>query len=118
MSNSRPDLDLQVEQHFDPDNINLDTAIFCGLIINELFTNSIKHAFKDSSKGLIKISLQNINGFKILSFSDNGASLPDTIVPGQTGSFGMKMLEIFVKQLNGILNIDRSPGTTFTIRFK
>ncbi|MBT1689525.1 PAS domain S-box protein [Dawidia soli] len=96
---------------------DLDTAIYCGLIVNELVTNAMKHAFKDRGEGTIVVSLvKDVNTF-ILQVRDDGITLPESIVPDHAGSFGMQLLQIFAKQLNGAMEIIREKGTIFLIRF-
>lgn len=96
----------------------LDTAIYCGLIVNELITNSIKHAFVGRHEGNITLKLKQIeNGLLELTVSDDGSGMGSDVAPGKTNSFGMQMIDIFVKQLSGQCEIDRSQGTRFTITF-
>jgi PAS domain S-box-containing protein len=115
----RPDLDLKIESAIDEELISLDTAIICGLIVNELLTNSIKHAFKNRKSGKISIQLilSETAPKHTLTLSDDGVGLPENIKPGVTNSFGMQLLDVFVKQLNGTLEIIREKGTIFQIRF-
>jgi PAS domain S-box-containing protein len=115
----RQDLDLKIESTIDEKLIGLDTAIICGLIVNELLTNSIKHAFRNRDRGSISIQFKvaDTAPFYTLVLSDDGAGLPESIRPGVTNSFGMQLLDVFVKQLNGTLEIFREKGTIFQIRF-
>ncbi len=114
--------DLQLKFHTDLQTcvMNIDTAIICGLLVNELVTNAIKHAFKGRSAGTIGIVFHSIveeNKF-LLEVSDNGVSLPEDMEPGNASSFGMQLLDVFTKQLHGRLEIFRENGTTFRIYFK
>jgi PAS domain S-box-containing protein len=113
----REGLSLQIQPDIQTMNIGLDTAIICGLIVNELVTNAIKHAFQGRSSGKISIGFQNHNGKYLLFIEDDGVSLPDHISPGQSSSFGMQLIDVFAKQLNGSLEIERKNGTKFLIRF-
>lgn len=114
----RQDLALDIRTNISQQVIGLDTAIICGLIVNELVTNAIKHAFTGRSNGLIIIEFQQSgeNRF-ILSVQDDGVSLPAHIVPGSEGSFGMQLIDVFVKQLGGSFEIFREKGTKFQISF-
>lgn len=114
----RQDLELKIETNIPDRMIGLDTAIICGLIVNELVTNAIKHAFAGRSAGLIEIEFygKNENNF-LLSVADNGISLPDHITPGYTSSFGMQLIDVFVKQLGGSFEIIKEKGTKFQIHF-
>jgi two-component sensor histidine kinase len=117
MTNQRNDLDISIVHAIDSENMNLDVAIYCGLIINELVTNSLKHAFVNRSQGKIKVDLhRNENSFQ-LTVSDNGNSIPHDVFTGKSNSFGMQLLEIFVKQLKGKMELNRAEGTCFIITF-
>lgn len=113
----REGLSLRVEKNLEPVHIGLDTAIICGLIVNELITNAIKHAFTGRSSGRLDITFRKSADKHVLKISDDGVTLPTHIVPGMSSSFGMQLIDIFVKQLNGTLSIDRNNGTTFNIEF-
>lgn len=109
---------LDVTTELDTVFLDIDSAIYCALIINELFTNCVKHAFTGLSTGKISIKFKQRENSYILSVSDNGMTLPSHIKPGHTDSFGMNLMDIFVKQLHGVIDITRDSGTTFMITFK
>jgi PAS domain S-box-containing protein len=113
----RDDLALEIKTDIQMMNIGLDTAIICGLIVNELLTNSIKHAFTGRQSGCITIDFQFKGDQHILTVSDDGIALPENIGPGQSSSFGMQLIDVFIKQLNGSLEIGRQKGTKFLIQF-
>ena len=117
LSNYRQDLELVIEHEIGEGLLPLDTAIYCGLIVNELLTNSIKHAFQDRPQGKISVTLTREENKHLLLVKDNGITLPEYIIPGKANSFGMQMIDVFVKQLNGSWRIIRDNGTTFLIRF-
>ncbi len=97
----------------------VDTAIPCGLIINELVSNSLKYAFPGGKEGEITIALRPTDGDEIdLTVSDNGVSIPDDLDLTNTGTLGIKLVHILTDQIRGRLEVDRSEGTTFRIRFK
>ena len=64
----------------------------------------------------MKIELKNSNGYKLV-VQDDGIGLPHHVEPGNSTSFGMQLIDVFVKQLNGKLSIDRAHGTTVAIEF-
>ncbi len=101
-------------------SLGIDSAIPCGLIVNELVTNSLKHAFPDGRKGYIRISLHPIAGNMIeLIVSDNGVSIPANIDIRKTESLGLHLVTILVEnQLHGEINLNRSKGTEFLVKFK
>ena len=97
--------------------LGADRAIPCGLIINELLSNAYKYAFKDYSKGNIYIELTSQEDKYVLIVSDNGAGIPDTINFRESDSLGMILISTLSDQLEGTVEIDRTGGTKFTIRF-
>ncbi len=106
-------------------SLDVDQAIPCCLIINELVTNSLKYAFPDKPAGVIGISLQAeppsgdaANGSQYaLAVSDNGVGFPPGVDFRAASSMGMQLVMTFVEQLGGSIELDTRGGTTFTIRF-
>jgi len=100
-------------------DLGIDSAIPCGLIINELVTNSIKYAFPGEKKGEIKIVLNKIDENEYeLKVSDNGIGIPEDIDIMKTETLGLHLISMLAEdQLSGKINLDRSKGTEFTIRF-
>jgi PAS domain S-box-containing protein len=99
--------------------LNLDTSIPAGLIINELVTNSIKHAFTGSNEGIIYINLHTKDNVLFLEVSDNGKGFPKDIDFKNTNSLGLQLVNTLVEQLNGKLelNDNKDGGTSFYINF-
>ena len=117
------DLDINEEILFD-----MDTAVPLGIIINELVSNSLKHAFRGREKGEIQIKLHydknveiNSNGYKrtsyILSISDNGIGINENLDIEDLDSLGLQLVTSLVDQLDGELEIIRNNGTEFIIKF-
>ena len=92
-------------------------AISLGMLIHELITNALKHAYSDGVLGHIRVILKHKdNGNIELRFSDNGRGLPDSFQIETTSSLGMKIIASTVRQLGGTLEINRlEPGTEFVI---
>jgi two-component sensor histidine kinase/sensor domain CHASE-containing protein len=99
--------------------LNLDTATPCGLIVTELVSNSLKHAFPKGQKGelLIRFISDNNDTF-ILIVRDNGIGFPENIDFRKTNTLGMQLVTSLVNQLKGTIELDRSNGTEFKITFK
>ncbi len=103
-------------------SLDVDTTIPCALIINELVSNSLKHAFPISRRsdeaGEIRIGLgrQNDNSF-LLTVSDNGVGLPADFEVQNSSSLGLKLVGALARQLDGSIHINRGGGTEFTISF-
>ncbi len=114
---------LELEDVF----LSIDKAIPCGLIINELFTNSLKYAFPpspsrkkpDGQKNEIVIELykKDVNIF-MLSVKDNGVGLPEDLDFFETPSLGMRLVRLLSKQIHGTIELNQSSGTAVSIKFK
>lgn len=97
--------------------MEIESAMPCGLIINELLTNSIMHAF-DGGEGEILVSLHKSAGDEYeLSVSDNGSGIPADIDPRHPATFGLMLVNSILEQLRGRLEADTTHGTRFTMRF-
>ncbi|MGZ4036205.1 MAG: PAS domain S-box protein [Bacteroidia bacterium] len=99
--------------------LNLDTSIPAGLIINELVTNSIKHAFSGANDGIILINLYTKNNTLFLEVSDNGKGFPKEVDFKNTNSLGLQLVNTLIEQLNGTIELTESKygGTSFFINF-
>lgn len=99
--------------------LEIDTAIPCGLIVNELVSNCLKHAFPDDKTGEIKIALCSTTDNEIeISVIDNGVGMDPNLDLENSASFGLKLVHILTDQINGRLKIKSDKGTEFQIRFK
>jgi PAS domain S-box-containing protein len=98
--------------------LDFEITIPLGLILNELLTNSLKHAFPNGLKGDIKIELHKINGKYKLSVDDNGVGFPKNRDYHETKSLGMLIINSLTEQIDGEIKLDRSKGTKFTITFQ
>jgi len=96
----------------------IDVAIPCGLIINELVSNCLKHAFPRMRKGEVRVSLRSINGSIELIVADNGVGIPEDFDFKDTESLGLHLVTILVEgQLRGEITLSRKEGTEFCITF-
>ncbi|MCG6551814.1 MAG: ATP-binding protein [Candidatus Magnetominusculus sp. LBB02] len=99
--------------------VGIDIAIPCGLIMNELFTNCLKYAFKGRDRGDITVRLRTLDEEMLeLIVADNGVGIPEEVEIGKTKSLGLKVVSALTKQLKGQLELSRDNGTTFSLRFK
>ncbi|OHD64657.1 MAG: hypothetical protein A2176_10130 [Spirochaetes bacterium RBG_13_51_14] len=98
--------------------LSIDTAVPCAMIINELVSNSLKHAFPGRRKGVISISL-NRNGEEkhTLSVHDDGVGMPGDFDLQKTDSLGMQIVTSLTRQIRGTLTVERSGGTTVSMIF-
>jgi PAS domain S-box-containing protein len=97
--------------------LGIETAIPLGLIINELISNSLKHAFRHK-KGEITIILEKNEDLYTLTVKDNGIGLPDGFNFNNTQSLGFQLVNALVNQLDGELDVEIDNGTTIRIVFK
>jgi two-component sensor histidine kinase len=99
-------LDIAVEEIF----LGVDMAIPCGLILNELISNCLKHAFPRGRHGVICIDLASVAGGGVrLTVSDDGAGFPEGLDFRAAGSLGLRLVNMLVAQLHG--TIEKLPGT-------
>ena len=114
------DLDLEDSLFFD-----MDTAIPLGMIINELVSDSLKHAFSSKAKGEIQIKLHREenkkDSFKSAGFTpefiDNGVGIPDNFEIEDLNSLGFQLVATLVDQLDGKFDLRRDNGMKFAMRF-
>ncbi|NYB51522.1 MAG: PAS domain S-box protein [Methanobacteriaceae archaeon] len=99
-------------------DMGIETAMPCGLIINELATNSIKHAFPHGEKGNILVNLKQDNDSYVLNYEDDGVGLPKNINPENSKKLGLMVVKTLANQLNAKVKIDRNNGTKYTFKFK
>ena len=111
--------DIEINIKADDVLLDIDTAVPCGLIINELVTNSLKYAFEGRDKGVINISLQEVdsNCYK-LCVNDNGVGMPENFDVYKSETLGMQLLTALVDQLDGKIELINTNGVNFTIYFK
>ncbi|WP_406657817.1 CHASE4 domain-containing protein [Methanolobus sp. ZRKC2] len=108
-----------IKIHINIKNIifGIDTSIPIGLIINELVSNSLKHAFNEGT-GEIKVELYPEKDEFILKISDNGIGFPEDMDFRETDSLGLQLVNSLVEQIEGTIELDRNNGTAFKIIFK
>jgi len=98
--------------------LNLDSAIPCGLIINELVSNSMKYAFPGEQSGTIEVSLLVSSNDSIsLSVKDDGMGIPADVIIENSPSLGLQLVQLLAKQINGTLKTERENGTRVEIIF-
>ncbi|MBD2507847.1 PAS domain S-box protein [Nostoc muscorum FACHB-395] len=110
---------ITLETDIDSVNLNVDQAIACGLVINELISNALKHAFPNQQVGTISIALRNINNSIEMTIQDNGIGLPANLDWTNTDSLGLSLVyDLVTEQLEGNITLERNHGTGFKIKFK
>lgn len=98
--------------------LNLDISIPCGLIINEIVSNSLKYAFPNQRDGIIFVNLKASKHNVVIEAGDNGIGIPETLNIKETQTLGLQLVDTLVEQIGGTLTLDRTKGTKFIIEFK
>jgi PAS domain S-box-containing protein len=111
--------DVRMTLDLGPVSLLVDTAVTCGLILNELAVNSLKHAFHGRSDGEVKVSLHCGADRRIsLCVTDNGVGLPAGFDWRQTQSLGLRLVQMLSRQLDATAEVSSGNGTTFEIVFE
>ncbi len=110
---------IRVTVEAEPVRIELARAIPCGLLVNELLSNALKHAFPGAQQGEVRVGLRRLAGDEAeLTVCDDGVGLPQGIVLGETPSLGLRLAPLLAQQLQATLTLGRGPGTRFDLRFR
>ena len=118
-SYGRPEGGIELEFELENLYLNLDTSIPCGLIINEIVSNSLKYAFQGRERGKIKIEFSKLSDGRLkLIVSDDGIGLAEDFDIENAESLGLQLVTTLITQVSGELEIDVSSGTKFNIVFK
>jgi two-component sensor histidine kinase len=107
-------LEISVEEVYLP----IETAIPCGLLLHELLSNCVKHAFPEGRSGTIGVTLQrHLQGPYVLTVRDDGVGFPSGLDIHTTASLGLRLVHLLTAQLHGTLTCESHEGTTVTLSF-
>jgi len=111
---------VNIEFDLTPLELDLQRAVPCGLLVNELLTNACKHAFPDGRAGMIRLELHapGERDMALLVVSDNGVGLPEGLEPGQSTSLGLQLVPLLAEQFGGELIVKQGIGTRYELRFR
>jgi len=110
---------VRLEMDFEEVSLDINSAVPCGLILNELISNSLKHAFPEDRKGKIRLEVKHgSDDTIILRVADDGIGFPKNLDFRQSESFGLQIANLLVGQLEGTIELDRTKGTAFTVTFR
>jgi PAS domain S-box-containing protein len=110
---------IRLERNIEAIVLTIDEAIPCGLILNELMANSLKHAFRDGREGVIRISFKRTGDDCVeIEVADNGTGLPVGFCLESTGSLGMRVVRSLIHQLRAQLVVTGEGGTTFRFTWR
>lgn len=113
------DLDLNIELDITDIRLNVNQAVPCGLIINELVTNAFKHAYPDEQAGVMEISLAEQGDRILLQVSDHGVGLPEDFSLEQSETLGFTLIRLLARQIKGEVTVEsrEGEGTTISVAF-
>jgi two-component sensor histidine kinase len=114
--NSSKKITVTVEA--EPIPMNINQAIPCALLVNEVVTNAFKHAFKNQKEGEIEVNLEEKDENVIVEVRDNGVGLPDDFMQETPSSIGMTLIKLLNQQLEGEIAFSNQNGTRFELTFK
>lgn len=97
--------------------LNLDASISCGLILNELISNSLKYAFPNNKAGIIFVNLSVKDKLVNIEIGDNGIGINENLDIKKTPTLGLQLVNTLVEQINGKIIVERKNGTKFNIEF-
>ena len=97
--------------------LSLDLAIPCGMIVNELVSNALKHAFPEGRSGTVRIALRGDAAGYELTVADDGVGVPEGLLAAKPRTLGLKVVQALVRQVRGRLEVLPAPGAVFTIHF-
>ncbi len=110
--------EIRVISRLEPIHLSVDQAVPCGILINEILTNSIKHGCRDACDCCIELAMSSFDGRITLMIADAGPGIAKEILDnGSRKTMGMQIIEALAQQLNADLAVDVENGTRFTIQF-
>lgn len=107
---------IRLKARTDDIALGVDMAVPCGLIINELVSNALKHAFPDAGQGTILVAIQTLDPGRLeILVADDGVGMPTPTIDGGSQSLGLCLVDTLTTQLDGTLTIETGHGTRFSI---
>ena len=97
--------------------LDVDRAVLCGMIVNELVTNALRHAFPKRDKGEVEVSLETAGIQLILAVRDNGVGLAENRLPESSRTLGLNLVQMLTKQLKGTVEMRPGHGTEVVVTF-
>ncbi|WP_028296729.1 sensor histidine kinase [Olivibacter sitiensis] len=109
---------IAVEVAAEKIELDVDTAVPLGLIVTELFTNSLKYAFTKHEEGIIKIKIDHQDEGYCMEFSDSGEGIPADVDPVHSNTLGLRLVRDLTQQLSGVFQYKNEGKAVFFVRFK
>lgn len=118
MANFPKSRTVKLEKHIDDFVLDARRLQSLGIVVNELLTNTMKHAYRDRESGLVTVSATNTGGHVAISVHDDGNGMPESVsIEGSTG-LGLRLIHGMMLQLNGTIRIERGNGTKVVLEFE
>lgn len=108
---------IGIETEFEDFVLDARQLSHIGIVVNELVTNAMKHAFHDGQRGTISVSARREDGHAVVVVADDGKGIPEHIKCSSNPGFGLQFVNMLAEQLNGAVHIERDNGTRFRIEF-
>ncbi|MCX6560756.1 MAG: PAS domain S-box protein [Candidatus Aminicenantes bacterium] len=110
---------VRLETDLEEATLGITSAIPCGLLLNELISNALKHAFAQNRAGVIRIGLKHGPGdLIVIRVADDGIGFPEDLDFRKSDSLGLQIVNLLAGQLNATIELDRTNGTAFTLTFR
>ncbi len=112
--------EINIKYDLEPIQLNINQAVPCSLVVNEVITNCLKHAFRDMNEGEIHISLKKAGKAVTLKIFDNGVGIPEEHENPESESIGMELIQTLARQIDGNFSYKPAPernGTLFNLSF-
>ena len=110
-------IDITIEKQIDDFQLDPDRLVPIGIIVNELLTNIMKYAFKEKDSGIIEVTVKEKQGKVSITIQDNGTGLPGGFDISESKGFGLMLVQMLSKQLDGSFTIESNNGTKSTLVF-
>lgn len=108
---------VKVEKNINDLSLDAKRSSDLGIIINEILTNIMKYAFTGRDNGLITLSAMTIDNHMTITICDNGIGIPESVDIDNSTGFGLQLVHMMTKSLNGTIKIERNNGTKFILEF-
>lgn len=108
---------IRFQYELQPSQLPLDLAIPCGMMVNELVSNALEHAFPDGRSGTIRIAFRGDAAGYALTVADDGVGLPEGLLAGKPGTLGLKVVQALTRQIRGQMELPQARGAVFAIHF-
>ena len=108
---------VRIDTHIEDFTMSAKALFPVGIIVNEILTNAMKHAFHERSDGVITVSASAKDRRVVISIGDNGALIKEPVDGGEHAGFGLELIHLLTEQINGTMTIERHNGMRYVLEF-